>query len=257
MIHIRSILFNLVFYANCAFWFLLAFVGYLVPKRYFVYFNKGWGFTSVWLFEKIIGSKLIIRGLENIPPGGFLVASKHQSAWETMGLLLYFTTPTFIFKHELTRVPLFGQHLLRGGNIPIERGGKAAAAARMMATARSAVEEGRQIIIFPEGTRRDIGAEPDYKIGVARLYKSLNAPVLPVALNTGLAWPRRRFTKYPYPVIVEFLEPIPAGMKPTEFFALLQERIETATARLIEEAKASAPAVESQRLSDSQANVGS
>lgn len=237
MLIARNILFAIAFYANNTFWFIFAFLGYVLPQRYFIRFCRGWAISSMWLFEKLIGAKIEIRGLENVPQCGAIVAAKHQSSWETISLLPLLEFPTYIFKKELQYVPFFGWHLIRAGQIPIERSGKPEVLARLTARAKKALGEGRQIIIFPEGTRRSVGAEPDYKIGVAQLYRSFGAPVVPVALNAGLAWPRRQFLKYPYPVILEFLEPIPAGMPPRAFFRLLQERIETATDRLVAEGR--------------------
>lgn len=250
MLILRNIVFAIAFYANCVLWFVFAFLGYVMPQRYFRFFSNGWANSSMWLFTTIIGGRIEIRGRENIPAEGAIIASKHQSAWETMALLLPLQQPTFIFKKELAYVPFFGWHLLRSGHIPVERNGNAEVVARLTARARKALGEKRQIIIFPEGTRRPVGAPPDYKIGVAQLYRSFGAPVVPVALNAGLAWPRRKFVKQPYTIILEFLEPISAGMPPRAFFRLLQERIETATDRLVAEALAE----KGQSLSDIQSS---
>ncbi len=124
------------------------------------------------------------------------------------------------------------------GQIPVDRAGTPDVLNRLTLRAKKALAENRQIIIFPEGTRKAIGAKPDYKIGVAQLYKSFEAPCVPVALNAGLAWPRRRFLKHPYTVILEFLPAIPPGLPPRAFFRQLQETIETATSRLVAESLA-------------------
>lgn len=250
MLILRNIVFAIAFYGNCVFWFLIAFAGYIMPKRHFMLFCKGWATTSMWLLTTIIGARVEVRGQHNIPSEGAIVAAKHQSAWETMALLPWLEHPTFIFKKELAYVPFFGWHLIRAGQIPVERSGNAEVIARLTARAKTALGEGRQIIIFPEGTRRPVGAPPDYKIGVAQLYRSFGAPVVPVALNAGLAWPRRKFLKRPYTIIMEFLEPIPAGMPPRTFFRQLQEKIETATDRLVAEALAE----KGQSLSDIQSS---
>ncbi|MCA0423231.1 MAG: 1-acyl-sn-glycerol-3-phosphate acyltransferase [Proteobacteria bacterium] len=235
MLLARNVLFAIAFYGNCAFWFLFAFLGYLLPRRYFLWFSRGWARTSLWLFTTLIGAKIEIRGLENIPAGGALVASKHQSSFETIALLPLLSQPTYIYKRELNYVPLFGWHLIRMGQIPVDRGGGAEAMAQLVVRVRGALAAGRQIIIFPEGTRRAIDDPPDYKLGVAQLYRTLGVPCVPIALNAGVAWPRRRFLKTPHRIILEFLEPIPSGMPAKTFFRLLQERIETETARLVDE----------------------
>ena len=122
--------------------------------------------------------------------------------------------------------------------IPINRSAGAQAIPKMMRHARQAMKEGRQIIIFPEGTRRAVDAPPDYKYGVARIYDELKVPCVPIALNSGLFWPRRKFLRYPGTIIVEILDPIEPGLAAKDFLARLQAVIETATARLIAEGRA-------------------
>ena len=236
MLVFRNILFAVAFYVNCVFWFLLAVVGYVLPQRFFVRFCWGWANSSMWLFRMLIGARIEIRGREHIPQTGALVAAKHQSAFETFALLPCLEYPAFIYKRELNWVPLFGWHLMRLGCIAVDRGGSAEVLKRLVERTKLALAAGRQIIIFPEGTRKAVGAPLDYKIGVAQLYRTLGVPCVPVALNSGLAWPRRRFLKQPYTVVMEFLEPIPAGMPAKAFHRLLQERIEDGTNRLVAEA---------------------
>ena len=233
---IRSALFHVAFYVNCAFWFVAAFLAYPFPRWAILMAARGWARTSMWLHERITGARVEFRGRENIPAGPLLVAAKHQSAWETMALLLFFRDPTYILKRELLWLPLFGWHLLRANQIPIDRGSRSVAMAKMTERARQAIAEGRQILIFPEGTRRKAGAEPAYKYGVARLYETLNCPCLPIAMTSGLAWPRNTLLHYPKPILVEFLPVIPAGLPPEVFYERLQSAIEPATNRLLAEA---------------------
>jgi len=236
MLVLRNVLFAVLFYANAAAWFLVACVGFLMPREKFWMFSHGWAASSMWLFRTIIGAPVEMRGLERVPAGGVIIAAKHQSTFETIQLLTQFDRPTYIYKRELNAIPLFGWHLKRLGQIPVDRGGGAEAMSQLAARVRAALAEGRQIIIFPEGTRRAIGAEPDYKLGVAQLYRLLGVPCVPVALNTGLAWPRRRFLKQPYRVVMDFLEPIPAGLPAKTAFRQMQDMIETGSDRLIDEA---------------------
>lgn len=250
MLLLRNIAFAAAFYANCAFWFLFACVGYVLPQRYFLWFCRGWANSSLWLFTTLIGARIEIRGREHMPEGGAIIAAKHQSSFDTIALLPLLKLPTYIYKRELNAVPLFGWHLVRSGQIAVDRGGGAEAMASLVARTRAALAAGRQIIIFPEGTRRAIGAPPDYKLGVAQLYRTLGVPCVPIALNAGVAWPRRRFLKRPYTVVMEFLEPIPAGMPAKAFFRLLQERVEAATERLVVETLAE----QGQSLSDIQSS---
>ena len=166
------------------------------------------------------------------------MASKHQSAWETMALAASVPEPRYILKRELLFVPLFGFYLMRTGQVAVNRGKRADAIAAMNRAADLAMKEGGQILIFPEGTRKAVDAEPAYKMGVAHMYEALQVPVVPVAINAGVVWPRRTFLKYPGIVTMEYLPAIPPGLPKEVFFAQLQEAIETATNRLVAEARA-------------------
>lgn len=232
---VRSHLFNLAFYVSFTLWQLLSVLGYVIPRRLFMRSVQAWCWSSLWLLRVICGTRVEFRGRENIPAGGCLVASKHQSVWETFALVAQFDDPSFILKRELMWVPFFGWMAAKMRLIAIDRGGGAAALVGMTRAAREEVAAGRQIVIFPEGTRRPAGAEPAYKFGVAHLYETLNAPCLPVALNSGLYWPRRSILRRRGTIVVEYLEPIPPGLSRTRFFRLLQDRIETASRRLHED----------------------
>jgi 1-acyl-sn-glycerol-3-phosphate acyltransferase len=244
LIFLRSLLFNFLFYLNLTVLLIAAIPTMAMPHRAILTMAKTWGRTSLWLLRVICGIRVEWRGLEKLPQGGILVAAKHQSTWETFALVPLFDEPTFIVKRELLRVPLFGWFMVKGGMIPIDRGARAQTLPAMVARAREALRRGRQIVIFPEGTRRAAGAEPAYKFGIARLYAGTDAACVPIALNSGLFWPRRRFLRYPGTVVVEVLDPIPPGLAEKDFFDRLQNDIETATARLIAEANgpASVPA---------------
>jgi 1-acyl-sn-glycerol-3-phosphate acyltransferase len=236
LIILRSALFQVAFYLNCTFWFLGAMLAWPFPSGVMMWFARSWARTSLFWHEIIIGARVEFRGLDRIPKGPVLVAAKHYSAWETMALLLFFPKATYILKRELLRTPLFGWHLLKAEQIPIDRGQRAQAMAKMQEHAKAAMGRGRQLLIFPEGTRRKVGAKPDYKFGVARLYTLLNVPCVPVAMTSGLAWPRNTLLHYPRPILVEFLEPIPAGLPSNEFFAQVRDTIESNTNRLLIEA---------------------
>jgi 1-acyl-sn-glycerol-3-phosphate acyltransferase len=178
-----------------------------------------------------------IRGLEKIPYGPLLVAAKHQSTWETFALLALFVDPTFIVKRELLWLPLFGWFVRKGRMIPVNRGARAQALAGIARQARIEVARGRQIIIFPEGTRRPAGAEPNYRYGIVHLYAETGIACLPIALNSGLYWPRRSLLRYPGTIRVEILDPIPPGLDKKEFAARLRDDIETASTRLLDQGR--------------------
>jgi 1-acyl-sn-glycerol-3-phosphate acyltransferase len=234
---LRSLVFNLVFYLVLIGYFIAALPTLVMPPRAMVAVATHWGRTNLRLLRMICGLDVEWRGLEKIPRGSLLVAAKHQSAWETFALLWLFRDPTFIIKRELFALPVYGWYARKADMIAVDRTGGKQALTDMIARAREALGKGRQIVIFPEGTRRPAGAEPDYKIGIAHLYAACGVPCLPIALNSGLFWPRRSFLRYPGTVRVEILDPIPPGLPRKAFFARLQNEIETATAKLVEEGR--------------------
>ncbi len=235
MILLRSILFNTLFYLNVVLHLLIAMPAAAISPQAVVAVAKQWGRVNLWMLQHICGLGVEWRGLEKIPPGGLIVASKHQSAWETFALLTILADPIFVLKRELMWIPVFGWCMRKAGMIPVDRGAGRAALSAMTARVRDALGDGRQIIIFPEGTRRPPGAPPQYKFGVAFLYADCAAPCVPIALNSGLYWPRRRFLRFPGKVRVEVLDPIPPGLERKDFFTALEQKLETATARLIAE----------------------
>jgi 1-acyl-sn-glycerol-3-phosphate acyltransferase len=236
MLVIRSLIFNIAFVINNILWFVLALPTLLLPRKtFFLWVLHPWCWSNLWLHSVICGVKMEFRGRENIPKGGCMVAAKHQSAWETMALAASFPEPRYILKRELMWVPFFGFYLKRTGQVAINRGKRVDAIAAMNRAAALAVAEGGQLLIFPEGTRRPVGAEPTYKQGVAHMYEALNTTVVPVAINAGVFWPRRTFLKYPGTIVMEFLPPIPPGLPKDVFFERLRDTIETATNRLVEE----------------------
>jgi 1-acyl-sn-glycerol-3-phosphate acyltransferase len=241
MTALRSLVFNGAFYLNFVVQAVLFSPVLLLPERFFWPIGRFWVRSSLWLHQEICRIEDDIRGRENIPGGGFIVASKHQSTWETLRLVELFPRPSFILKRELLWIPLFGWYLWKAGMIPVRRGKGSVALDEMMAHARRAVAEGRQIIIFPEGTRRPPLAAPDYRYGVTRLYREIGVTCLPVALNSGLFWPRRSLAHRPGTILLACLKPIPPGLDPDLFAAELQAAIETATAALMAESLARQP----------------
>ncbi|MBS8261786.1 1-acyl-sn-glycerol-3-phosphate acyltransferase [Roseibium polysiphoniae] len=241
MLLLRSTLFQILFYLSTFVLMVLFSPVFLLPRRWGWWVVPFWSWFNLALLRFIVGLKVEVRGRENIPEGGYIVASKHQSAWETFALIPEFPDPTYILKRELRWIPIFGWYTAKFRQIPINRGKRSAALAEMMIAAKEAISEDRQIMIFPEGTRRAVGAEPKYKFGIAHLYRDLDCPVLPIALNAGLYWPRASWVLYPGTVLVNILPPIQPGLAPDVFHATLVETIETATAELCEEARGEAP----------------
>jgi 1-acyl-sn-glycerol-3-phosphate acyltransferase len=233
VIVIRSILFNLIFYLVLFVYLIAALPTLLMPRGALLWMVKNWSNVNLKLLKAICNIDCEFRGLDNIPQGAALIASKHQSMWETFALITVLRDPAYILKRELLWIPFFGWCAAKARMIPVDRGAGSQALAAMTGRARAEVATGRQIIIFPEGTRRSPGAEPRYKFGVAYLYAELGIPCIPVALNSGLFWPRRSFRRYPGTVRVEFLDAIEPGLDRQVFFDRLQREIEGKTAELV------------------------
>jgi 1-acyl-sn-glycerol-3-phosphate acyltransferase len=196
--------------------------------------------ASLWWLKLICGTKIEVRGRERLPAGACLVTSKHQSAWDTFALIPVFRDPAMVMKAELGWIPLYGWFSHKFKHIFVKRDKGPSALKAMIRDARDRAHAGRDIVIFPEGTRRVPGAAPDYKPGFIALYEGLGLPCVPVALNSGLFWPRRSIMRYPGTIVIEILEPIPAGLPRAEARTLIQARIEEACRCLIAEAR-SAP----------------
>lgn len=242
MIFMRSLLFNAAFYLATALIIIVTLpVYFFLPQGFATGVVTLWAKTGVFLLRTIAGTRCELRGRENVPPGAIIVASKHQSMFETFALWPLFDDPVYVMKAEVRRIPFFGWFAVKAGMILVDRKRGTTALRQMAARARQEIARGRQILIFPEGTRRPPGASPAYQPGVAFLYRSLGVPVLPVALNSGLYWPRRSFLHYPGTIIVEFLPPIPPGLEPRLFMDKLEEEIETASDRLLVEAARATP----------------
>lgn len=234
MIVLRSILFNALFYANLILRMIIfSPVYFLSPRKKAYSVPKNWALSNHWLMEKIVGTSFEIEGLENIPAGSYIVAPKHQSFWDTYALLPWLDDPVYILKRELMWIPLFGWYAMKQRMIPVNRGARGKVMVEVLARTRAELATGRQLIIYPEGTRRAPGAEPLYKYGIARMYRDLGIPVVPVAMHPGLFWPRRKFRRYPGHFKVRILPPIEPGMDPDAFFARLIEVTEKASDELL------------------------
>ncbi len=238
LILVRSIVFNILFYLNTLILLIMALPTFFLPYRAMIWVAKTWGRINLVLLRVVAGIKIEVRGREKIPRGAILVAAKHQSAWETFALLPLFDNPVFIVKRELQWIPIFGWLMIKGRMVPVDRSAGSQALAEMTERARIELADNRQLIIFPEGTRRAAGAEPRYKFGVAQLYAAEGVPCVPIALNSGLFWPRRSIRRIPGTVVIEILDPIPPGLAKDVFYKRLQSDIETATVRLIDKGRA-------------------
>ena len=191
-----------------------------------------WARTALWGYRWIAGVKVQTLGREHLPTGGALVASKHQGLLDFVALIAVLPDPCFVLKKELTHMPFLGWFGVKTRMIAVDRDGHAKALKDMVRQARERIAEGRQVIIFPEGTRAEVGAVPEYKPGIAALYRDLEVSCIPVATDSGVWWPAEG--SIPQGVATfEFLEPIPAGLKRAPFMAELEGRIESASKALL------------------------
>ncbi|THV22472.1 lysophospholipid acyltransferase family protein [Peteryoungia ipomoeae] len=234
MTTLRSILFNTAFYTNMILrMIILSPIYFLLPRKTAFFVPKGWASSSSWLFAKIVGTTFTVEGLENIPKGGYILAPKHQSFWDTFALLPYLDDPVYILKRELMWIPIFGWYVAKQRMIPVDRGARGKVMAKVIERTKVEMANGRQLIIYPEGTRRPPGAAPEYKYGIARLYRDLDVPVVPVAMHPGLFWPRRKSQRYPGHFKVRILPPIEPGLDADVFFERLMRELEGASDALL------------------------
>ena len=235
MVFLRSFLFQAFFWT----WSVLINLAYvpalLMPRRVTIRGMEIWARGAFWGLKHIAGMDFEVRGRENIPAGPAIYAAKHLSMWETVATHLLFPDPAIIMKRELLKIPGYGWYARSAKMIVIDRDGGAKTIRTMITDAKAAIADKRQVVIYPEGTRRPLGAPADYKPGIAALYGALDVPCVPIAHNSGLYWPRRGFLRKPGKVIVEVLPAIPPGLKRPAFMAELEGRIEAATKRLLAE----------------------
>jgi len=235
---LRSLLFQVLFYG----WTLILGVLYLpalvLPRRVIVLGARLWCNSVLWLLRATTGLSGHIEQTGERPAGPAIYAAKHQSAWDTMMITRLLPDPAIVLKKELLLIPFFGWYTRRHGAIGIDRGAGANALRQMLRDARQAVEGGRDIFVFPEGTRTAPGERRPYHAGVAALYRELGLPVVPVALNSGVFWGRRSFAKRPGDITLKLLPPIPPGLDRHAFMDRLETAIETETAALTEAALA-------------------
>ena len=229
---VRSALFNAGFYGGTAVLAVALLPALALPRGALIAAGRLWARWTNFLLRTAAGVEISIENAARLPAGACIVAAKHQSAWETIALLGLLRDPAYVLKRELLRVPLLGRYIRKNRQIAVDRGGGPRALRAMLARAAEAAAEGRQIVVFPQGTRVAPGAEAPYLPGVAALYARLGVPVVPVALNSGAVWGRNAFLKRPGRIVLRALEPIAPGLPRAAFMAELERRIETAVRAL-------------------------
>ncbi|CAM3270058.1 lysophospholipid acyltransferase family protein [Asticcacaulis taihuensis] len=196
---------------------------------------RWWAGSVLFGARWIVGVKVEFRGLEHRPDGPALIAGKHLSMLDTIAPFVVLKRPAYVLKHSLIYLPFLGWYALRTKMVAIRREDAAKALKLMVSACRARLNEGRQILIFPEGTRSDVGDDPVYKPGVAALYRDLEVPCHLLATNSGQFWPGHGIDRKPGTVVFEFLPPLPAGLKRGELMAQMKERLETASNALVAE----------------------
>jgi 1-acyl-sn-glycerol-3-phosphate acyltransferase len=239
---LRSALFYLLFLGQTI--ILAFFVGLMaltVPKdaaapRLMWAIGRYWGRSNLAFLRHVVGISTRVEGIENLPPGGCIIASKHQSDWDILAILPQTPLPAFIAKRELLDIPFFGWAAKTLNTISVDRKKGGEAIPLLLAETRQKIERGSQVIIFPEGTRKAPLAPPDYRSGVVRMYLALGVPVVPVAVNSGLYWGRNSPVLWPGTARARFLPAIPPGLSGEAFRARLEADIEAASTALALEA---------------------
>ncbi len=232
MIYLRTFLFYFSFYIWTMILAILAIPVIFLPKAVAYRLVKFWAGGTLWLLRLCCGLGYEIRGRKHIPDSPAIYAIKHQSAWETLALLTITPPLTAVLKKELLNIPIYGWYMRKLGMIPIDRSAGAGAMKKVIRRARVMLDAGRSFMIAPEGTRMPPGETRRYQPGVVALYKDLGLPVIPVALNSGLFWPKGRWTKPPGTVLIEFLPQVAAGLGKDELLETLKAQIEPATRAL-------------------------
>lgn len=235
---LRATLFNAAFYVWTVAMVIVFIPALVLPYRVTVFGQRQWARGVNWLMRVLVGIEVEVRGREHLPAGGCIVAAKHQSAWDTLIWHAILDDPAMVLKKELLFIPIYGLMCLKTRMIAIDRKGQTRALKSMIRQARRAIADARPIVIFPQGTRTAPGAtiaEKPYQPGVSALYRNVEAATVPVALNSGLFWPRRSFKRWPGTIVLEFLEAIEPGLPRKEFEKVLAEKIETATLKLEQE----------------------
>jgi 1-acyl-sn-glycerol-3-phosphate acyltransferase len=230
---VRSLFFNIALVTVTALMCFLLIWTLALPRRHMLGIVHLWLRQITWLEKYIGGITYRVIGWEYVPQDSCIIAAKHQSAWETFKLHVLFHDPAIVLKKELLNIPIWGWYLRRSGMIPIDRGAAAKALSGMMASAHKAVDDKRKIVIFPQGTRVAPGEQKSYKSGVAALYQELKLPIVPMALNSGLLWPKNSFLKKPGLITIEFLPPIPPGLERHTMMERLKNDLEGTSEQLL------------------------
>ena len=233
---LRSLLFTAWMYGLLIVMGLIALPMLLGPRSWVMALVRLWIRLVIGGLKLLVGLTVEFRGREHLPTGAALIAAKHLGMLDTLSPFAIMADPCYVLKRELMRLPVYGWYAAKTQMIPVDRGAGSAAVKALSAAAMDRLRQERQIVIFPEGTRKEPDEPPLYKSGVAALYRDLALPCTPMATNSGLFWPAHGFVRRPGVAVFEFLEAIPPGLPRAEFMRRLETQIETATNALLAEA---------------------
>ncbi|MBM3593713.1 MAG: 1-acyl-sn-glycerol-3-phosphate acyltransferase [Alphaproteobacteria bacterium] len=236
MIWLRSFIFNALFMTITALAAIIAMVLLPFQPRVMRCFIRYWARLIIWVLRLVCGIRVEVTGLEHIAPGAAIIASKHQSAFDTFVWPALLDHPSYVLKRELLNLPFWGRAARHTGAVVVDRDGGGAALRALVRDGKRVLDEGRPLVIFPEGTRSAPGEKVPYQPGVAALVIGSGAPCYPVATNSGQHWGRRAFHKMPGVIAIAILPPLPAGLARKPSMEALETQIEAETARLIKNA---------------------
>jgi 1-acyl-sn-glycerol-3-phosphate acyltransferase len=237
MIFLRSLIFNLYLFIGTM---IIAFSLLLLMPFSNMGIRKGtqfWTRYVSWGLRTIVGITYEVRGIENLPENGAIIACKHQSAWDTIIFVMMRLSTAYVMKKELLKIPFYGGCIRKSGHIAVDRNAGASALKNMIKDVSERIENGRNVVIFPEGTRSSPGVAGTFHPGIAAIYMQTGQPVIPAAVNSGLFWGRNSFKKRSGKIILEIMPAIQTGMKRRDFMDLLQKTIEDKTLELEAEAQ--------------------
>ena len=226
---IRSLIFNIFLYVGLITIFILAIPTLVLPNKFTIFFGRLSAKYIVLILRIILNTRVIFHGVENLKKvDNYFVASAHQSMFETFALQIPLDSPIFILKKELLNIPLFGWYLRKIGSIAIIRETTTKENLNFFDKIKERIEKNkRPLLIFPQGTRVKLDENPPFKKGVGRIYRALNLPCVPVALNTGKVWPKNSFMKFSGDIHISFLEPVMPGKEKDEFVKEIENKIYT------------------------------
>ena len=233
MIFLRSLVFNALFMTVTALSAMIAMVLLPFHSRFIRRYIQGWAKIIIWLLRLVCGIRVEVTGLQHIAPGAAIIASKHQSAFDTFVWPALIAHPSYVLKRELLDLPLWGRAARHTGAVAVDRDGGGAALRAMVRDAKGVLDEGRPLVIFPEGTRSAPGEKVPYQPGVAALVIASGAPCYPVATNSGRHWGRRAFHKMPGVISISVLPALPPGLARKPLMEALEQQIEAETTRLM------------------------